>query len=173
MIPYLSLRLRIHKSHCLRITIHNKRIACSQNRYDLLSMVDTFTKSERSRIMAAVKSKDTTPEMVVRRVVHALDYRYRLHIKSLPGTPDLVFARLRKVINVSGCFWHMHGCGRCRIPASRHEYWLAKLQRNRRRDRRTRGQLRRLGWDVLTVWECQTRDVHRLRRRVERFLRGH
>ncbi len=94
-------------------------------------MADSFTNSERSRIMAAVKSKGTAPEMIVRRLVHRLGFRYRLHVKALPGTPDLVFPSLRKVINVSGCFWHGHGCGRCRIPATRREYWLAKIKRNR------------------------------------------
>ena len=135
-------------------------------------MTDTFTTSERSRIMAAVKGKDTTPEMLVRRLVHGLGFRYRLHVRSLPGCPDLVFPRLRKIINVSGCFWHMHGCGRCRIPASRRGYWVAKLERNAARDRRTRRALRRLGWQVLVVWECQTTTARRerLRARLVRFL---
>lgn len=135
-------------------------------------MADTFSKAERSLIMAAVKGRDTTPEMVVRRMVHALGYRYRLHVKSLPGTPDLVFPRLKKIINVSGCFWHMHTCGRCRIPATRREYWVAKLQRNVRRDRRTRRALMKEGWSVLTVWECQTqsRNAGQLRARLTKFL---
>jgi DNA mismatch endonuclease (patch repair protein) len=100
-------------------------------------------------------------------------YRYRLHVASLPGTPDLVFPRLRKVINVSGCFWHMHGCGRCRIPASRRGYWVAKLERNAKRDRRTRAALQRGGWRVLVVWECQTAALgrDRLRRRLLGFLK--
>jgi DNA mismatch endonuclease (patch repair protein) len=120
--------------------------------------------------MAAVKSKDTTPELIVRRLAHSLGYRYRLHVRSLPGTPDLVFPSRRKIINVSGCFWHMHGCGRCRIPSSRRSYWLAKLKRNKQRDQRTRRALRRLGWDVLTVWECQTKDLQKLAQRVTAFL---
>jgi DNA mismatch endonuclease (patch repair protein) len=127
------------------------------------SMADTFTQAERSRIMAAVKSRDTTPEMIVRRLVHRLGYRYRLHVRSLPGTPDLVFPRLRKIINVSGCFWHMHHCGRCRIPAARRAYWIGKLQRNAARDRKTRRALRRLGWRMLVVWECQTTRARRER----------
>ena len=90
-------------------------------------MVDTFSKADRA-IMAAVKSKDTGPELLVRRLVHSLGYRYRLHVRSLPGTPDLVFARLRKIINVNGCFWHMHTCNRCRVPSSRRGYWTAKMQ---------------------------------------------
>jgi DNA mismatch endonuclease, patch repair protein len=135
-------------------------------------MADTFTKAERSHIMAAVKGKDTTPEMIVRRLVHRMGFRYRLHVRALPGTPDLAFPRLRKIINVSGCFWHMHGCGRCRIPATRRDYWIGKLQRNAARDRRTRRGLRRAGWQVLVVWECQVspRKLNRLRERLAKFL---
>ncbi|HAU36468.1 MAG TPA: very short patch repair endonuclease [Phycisphaerales bacterium] len=135
-------------------------------------MADTVCTSERSRIMAAVKSKDTAPEMIVRRMVHSLGYRYRLHVKSLPGTPDLVFPRLRKVINVSGCFWHMHRCGRCRIPASRRRYWVSKLAKNAARDKRTNRALRDKGWDVFTVWECQTRAsrMSKLKARIVAFL---
>jgi DNA mismatch endonuclease (patch repair protein) len=122
--------------------------------------------------MAAVKSKDTSPEMIVRRIVHGLGFRYRLHVKELPGAPDLVFPRLRKIVIVNGCFWHMHICGRCRIPASRRGYWVAKLERNKRRDARQRSRLRRLGWSVLIVWECQTtcRRRARLEARLQRFL---
>jgi DNA mismatch endonuclease (patch repair protein) len=135
-------------------------------------MADTFSQSERSRIMAAVKSKDTTPELLVRRLVHCLGYRYRLHVRSLPGSPDLVFPRLRKVINVNGCFWHMHSCGRCRIPSSRRDYWIAKIQRNAARDKRTRRELRKLGWQVLVLWECQIKPSREdwLRRRIVAFL---
>ena len=107
--------------------------------------------------MAAVKSKDTAPEIAVRRLVHAMGFRYRLHDASLPGCPDLVFRRLRKIIVVHGCFWHMHGCGRCRIPKARRAYWVAKLHRNAARDRRSFRVLRDAGWKVLVVWECQTR----------------
>src|SRR5689334_9466289 len=106
-------------------------------------MADTFTESERSRIMAAVKSKDTTLELVVRRLVHALGFRYRLHVAALPGNPDLVFPRRRKGIFVSGYFWHMHSCGRCRLPASRRDYWVQKLARNAARDKRWQRTLRR------------------------------
>ncbi len=135
-------------------------------------MADTVSKSERSRIMAAVKSKDTTPELTIRRLVHSLGYRYRLHQRSLPGTPDLVFAARRKVIDVHGCFWHMHRCGRCRIPTSHRNYWLAKLQRNAARDKSNRRALRRAGWGVLVIWECQTgpAKIARLRARIVAFL---
>src|SRR6266478_3319977 len=123
--------------------------------------------------MAAVKSKDTTPEMIVRRLVHAMGYRYRLHVASLPGNPDLVFPRLRKIIFVSGCFWHMHTCGRCRIPSSRRGYWVEKLERNADRDERVQRALRRQGWRVLVIWECQTDSANRsrLREKLTRFLK--
>src|SRR5437016_4643637 len=103
--------------------------------------------------MAAVKSRDTTPEMLVRRLVHALGFRFRLHVRSLPGTPDLVLPRHRKIIIVNGCFWHLHNCPRCRIPSSQRAYWVLKLERNAARDRRTLRKLRRAGWKVLVVWE--------------------
>jgi len=123
--------------------------------------------------MAAVKSKDTTPEMIVRRLVHGMGYRYRLHVQSLPGNPDLVFPRLRKVLFVSGCFWHRHGCGRCRIPAARRDYWINKLDRNAIRDKRVQRALRRQGWSVMVAWECQTQPamLDQLQGRLLRFLR--
>jgi len=135
-------------------------------------MADTFSPSERSRIMAAVKSRDTTPEMVVRRLVHAMGFRFRLHVRAMPGVPDLVFPRLRKVIFVSGCFWHMHSCGRCRIPRANRPYWIAKLERNAARDKRVRRALRRDDWQVLVVWECQTKVINLpcLQTRLRRFL---
>ena len=122
--------------------------------------------------MAAVKSKDTAPEWIVRRMVHAMGYRYRLHVRGLPGTPDLVFPRLRKIINVHGCFWHLHRCPRCRIPATRRRYWTAKLQRNAQRDKQTIRKLRREGGAVLVIWECQTtpKKLASLRRRIAKFL---
>jgi DNA mismatch endonuclease, patch repair protein len=123
--------------------------------------------------MRAVKSKDTTPEIVVRRLVHALGYRFRLHRRDLPGTPDIVLPRLGKIINVHGCFWHRHGCRRGRVsPVRNAAYWQAKRARNASRDRRTAAQLRRAGWSVLTVWECQMQDVDRLSQRIREFLAG-
>src|SRR2546430_2248440 len=133
--------------------------------------MDTVTRRERSRIMSLVRSKDTKPELLVRRLVHALGYRYRLHVRTLPGTPDLVFPSRRQIILVSGSFWNMQGCGRCRMPSSRRDYWIAKLIRNRARDQKSRRALRRLGWQVLNVWECQTNNVSSLSRRVSVFLR--
>lgn len=123
--------------------------------------------------MAAVKSKDTTPELLVRRLVHSLGYRYLLHVRALPGVPDLVFPSRRKVLFVHGCYWHRHHCrSGCSMPASRVAYWKKKLLENKRRDAKNRRKLRRLGWKVLTVWECQTKPSRRdkLAARITRFL---
>jgi DNA mismatch endonuclease (patch repair protein) len=123
--------------------------------------------------MSRVRSEDTEPEMTVRRLVHAMGYRYRLHARYLPGKPDLVLPRLRKVVFVHGCFWHQHCCKRGnRRPASRQEYWLPKLERNVKRDRKAVRDLRKLGWRTLVVWECQTRAKKRpaLAERIARFL---
>ena len=136
-------------------------------------MPDQFSPAERSRIMRAVKSGDTSPELAVRRLVHSLGYRYRLHGRDLPGRPDLVLPRLGKAIFVHGCFWHRHRCAAGQsTPASRIDYWKAKFARNVERDRSSLRKLRRLGWSVLVVWECQTRvgKGEALRRRLARFL---
>lgn len=125
----------------------------------------------RSRTMRAVKSKDTAPEMLVRRMIHAEGFRYRLHDPSLPGKPDLVFKSRRKAIFVHGCFWHGHSCKRgARTPGTNRDYWLRKIQANVNRDRAHLAALRDLGWDVLTVWECETRDRGALRSRILAFL---
>ena len=134
-------------------------------------MADVFTTRERSAVMRAVQGKNTAPEMIVRRLAHALGYRYTLHVKSLPGQPDLVFPSRRKVIFVHGCFWHRHRCPRGdRLPQTRREYWLRKLEGNRLRDRRHRSALRKLGWRVLVIWECRTRDPKRVAMALQRFL---
>lgn len=133
-------------------------------------MADTVSPATRSRVMAAVKGKDTAPELMVRRCVHSLGFRYRLHVAGLPGKPDLVFPRLRKIIEVRGCFWHGHRCGRCRIPATRRRYWLNKLRRNVERDQSNLSRLRRSGWRVLVLWECRLADERRLRGRLLAFL---
>jgi DNA mismatch endonuclease (patch repair protein) len=122
--------------------------------------------------MARVRSKDTKPEMTVRRLVHSLGYRYRLHDRALPGRPDLVFKGRRKVIFIHGCFWHRHGqgCALARMPKSRVEFWGEKLARNEERDRRSLEGLANLGWDYLIVWECQLKDRDALARRIRDFL---
>lgn len=130
-----------------------------------------------SEAMSRVGSKDTKPEMVVRRLAHAMGYRFRLHQKDLPGTPDLVFPSRRKAIFVHGCFWHGHSdpeCKLARMPKSRVEFWQEKVDRNRARDHRSETALKELCWQVLTVWECETkvRDRDDLARRLKGFLEG-
>ncbi len=106
--------------------------------------------------MQRIRKTDTKPEMIVRRLVHAMGYRYRLHQSKLPGSPDMVLARHRKVILVHGCFWHRHDCADGRkLPRSKPEYWGPKLERNRRRDEVSAALLHELGWGVLVVWECE------------------
>lgn len=123
--------------------------------------------------MSQVKSKDTSPEMFVRRLLYSMGYRYRLHGKALPGKPDLVFAGRKKVIFVHGCFWHGHDCKRgARVPSTRQDYWLAKVGRNKERDFRNVSSLEQAGWDVLTVWECELKDRDVLADRLTQFLGG-
>ena len=112
--------------------------------------------ASRSRNMAAVRSRDTKPEMVVRRFLHARGLRFRLHAVGLPGKPDLVFKKYNCVVFVHGCFWHHHGCGNSVWPKTRREFWRAKIMGNVRRDRRTTKMLTHLGWRVFDIWECET-----------------
>jgi len=133
--------------------------------------VDNLSLAERSEIMARVRSKNSRPELLVRKLVFALGYRYRLHAKDLPGHPDIVLRKIRKVIFVHGCFWHRHGgCALARLPKSRLDFWLPKLEGNRKRDERNKKALLRGGWKVLTIWECQIRGSDPLTARVRRFL---
>lgn len=128
----------------------------------------------RSEIMRAVKSKDTMPEVAVRRLVHAMGCRFRLHRKNLPGKPDLVFPGRRKVVFVNGCFWHGHDCRRgARQPKVNADYWRAKIGRNAARDAASVELLRDAGWDVLIVWECETKSADRatLQAKLQKFLR--
>lgn len=130
------------------------------------------TPEQRSRIMRAVKGTNTTPELIVRRLVHRMGFRFRLHRKDLPGKPDLVFPKFRKAIFVHGCFWHGHGCPRgARLPVHNRDYWAAKIARNVRRDAEARRALAALGWDSLVLWECQIRNTERTQRIVLKFLR--
>jgi DNA mismatch endonuclease (patch repair protein) len=134
-------------------------------------MADVLTAEQRHRNMVAIKGRDTRPEMHVRSLLHSLGYRYRLHQKDLPGKPDLVFPRLRKIIFVHGCFWHMHRCryGRV-IPATNTDFWQKKRNSNVERDKQNIATLRKFGWDILILWECQTKDSDILRRYVSKFL---
>lgn len=133
--------------------------------------MDNLTEKQRSHIMSSIRGKDTRPEMMVRRICHRLGYRFRLHRRDLPGTPDLVFPRHKKVILVHGCFWHQHSkCGSDRRPKGNREFWNAKLDRNVQRDARNIRQLRKFGWGVMIVWECQLKDINRTARRIIHFL---
>lgn len=134
-------------------------------------MADTLSIEERSDRMRLIRGKDTKPEILVRRVLSSMGYRYRLHSTKLPGRPDIVFSKRRQVIFVHGCFWHKHKkCRLARLPKSRLEYWVPKLELNRNRDARNEHMLRDEGWRVLIVWECEKRDLGRLKRRLQKFL---
>lgn len=132
--------------------------------------MDTRNREQRRRIMRSVKTENTGPELVVRRLVHSMGYRFRLHRKDLPGRPDIVLPKYRKVIFVHGCFWHLHGCPKGQLPKSRLEYWKPKLEANVKRDRTKEEQLSQLGWNVCTVWQCETRDLDALAKKLRRFL---
>lgn len=134
---------------------------------------DKLSPAQRSAVMARIRGTSTKPELAVRHLCHALGYRFRIHRRDLPGTPDIVFPARRKVILVHGCWWHRHRCrpGR-RTPKSRPEYWLPKFARNVARDKENRRALRQLGWSVLVIWECQVRKEQRLAARIRGFLDG-
>ncbi len=131
------------------------------------------TPEARRRIMRAIRSRDTSPELAVRSIAHRLGYRFRVCRKDLPGIPDLVFPRLHKVVFVHGCFWHSHDCGQGpRIPAHNRAYWKQKLARTRRRDEVARAALTALGWDVSVFWECELANEKSTTRKLRRFLHG-
>lgn len=133
--------------------------------------LDIMSKQHRSKVMSLIRSKNTRPEIAVRKMVFAMGRRYRLHVRNLPGCPDLVFARDRKLIFVHGCFWHQHaGCKIARMPSSRLSYWKPKLEGNRQKDRRNVDQLRRAGWSVLTIRECELRRAQRVELKLQQFL---
>ena len=135
--------------------------------------MDRVTPIQRSANMGAIRSRDTKPEMVVRKLVHGMGYRYRLYRQDLPGRPDLVFPSRKKVIFVHGCFWHQHskkGCKLVRKPKSNRDYWLPKLERNMKRDREHRETLENEGWDVLVVWECEVKRNGQLDGQLRSFL---
>ena len=135
--------------------------------------IDPLTPEQRRYTMSQVHSKDTKPEMRVRRLAHHLGYRYRLHRKDLPGKPDLVFPGRKKIIFVHGCFWHGHDCraGR-KQPKTNQEYWTRKIQRNQERDIESQAKLCAAGWDVLVIWECETKDAEALADKLTAFLEG-
>jgi DNA mismatch endonuclease (patch repair protein) len=122
--------------------------------------MDRYTPEQRSALMAKVSGKDTKPELVVRKLAHAMGFRYRLHRKDLPGRPDLIFPKQKLALFVHGCFWHRHeGCKKCSTPASRREFWAKKFAANVERDKRAQKELVALGWRVAIIWECETKDA--------------
>ncbi len=134
-------------------------------------MTDVFSKKKRSDLMSRIRSKDTSAELIVRRLVYQMGFRYRLHASHLPGRPDLVFSRLGKVIEVRGCFWHQHKiCIDSHIPKSRTEYWVSKLNRNVIRDKKNEKLLKLLGWQVLILWECEIKNLRATTKRLTKFL---
>lgn len=133
--------------------------------------MDTITKEHRSWNMSRIKSRDTNPEKAVRSLLHDLKYRFRIHRKDLPGNPDIVLPRHKTVIFVHGCFWHRHkNCKYAYIPKSRVDFWQKKFEENQQRDRRARQLLRKLNWRVVVVWECETKHIKTLSRRIKRLL---
>ena len=136
-------------------------------------MTDTLTRQERSERMPRIRGKDSVSEMRLRRLIHGMGYRYRLHVRSLPGTPDLVFPARKAVIFMHGCFWHRHqGCRLARMPKSKVALWQEKLEANKLRDEENMGRLNELGWRVLVIWECQMqeKDLNEVSNVVRRFL---
>jgi len=134
-------------------------------------MADVFTKEKRSLIMSKIAGKDTKPEILVRKMVHGMGFRFRLHVKRLSGRPDLVLAKHKKVIFVHGCFWHGHpGCKRSKRPSTNRKFWNEKIDKNIERDKRAIAELKKEGWDVLVVWECQTKDLDGLAETLTSYL---
>jgi DNA mismatch endonuclease (patch repair protein) len=137
--------------------------------------MDRLSSSQRSRVMAQVRSKDTQPERRVRTIAHALGLRFRLHRHDLKGTPDLVFSKHKVALFVHGCFWHQHSdCKRATMPGSRRDFWKAKLCRNVERDAQAQSHLRSEGWRVETIWECETKNSEELKKRLaSMFFKSH
>jgi len=133
--------------------------------------MDTLNPEQRHKAMAAVKSQNTTPELVVRKLLHKEGFRFRLHHKDLPGKPDILLPKYNTIILVHGCFWHQHfGCNRSTRPTSNDHYWRAKLDRNIARDQKNISELEALGWKILVIWECETKDKFALSEKLSNFL---
>ena len=133
--------------------------------------MDVFTPEKRSEIMSRVRDRNTKPEMTVRRLLHGLGYRYRLHRRDLPGTPDIAFMGRKKAVFVHGCFWHRHeGCNKASTPKTRVKFWKTKFDENKRRDERKLSALKELGWKTMVVWECEIKDLEGIDAKVTEFL---
>ena len=151
--------------HCVRLLICWLRLGTVKTH-----MVDTLTPAARSALMSRIRGTNTKPELAVRRALHALGYRYRIHGRGLPGRPDLVFAGRRTVVFVHGCFWHRHGCAKTSMPKSHQDYWAAKFAANIERDRRNAEKLAEQGWRVFEAWECEINKDETLVDRLVEFL---
>ena len=136
------------------------------------TMADVFSRARRSAIMSRIKGANTKPEILVRKIVHSLGYRFRLHSRDLPGKPDIVLRRHHRIIFVHGCFWHGHvRCSRSALPSTNKKFWQKKILANKVRDLRVRRKLKRDGWKVFVIWQCQTKNIVDLTKRLERFLK--
>lgn len=134
-------------------------------------MPDTLSGEQRKRCMSRNRGKHTSPEIIVRQLIYSLGYRYRLHRKGLPGCPDIVFSAKKKVIFINGCYWHRHTCKKGRSkPETRKDFWQTKFFRTKQRDKATRKKLKNIGWQILTIWECQIKNVEKLKKMVTEFL---
>ena len=134
-------------------------------------MADRVSKQTRSFIMSRIKSKNTLPELAVRKYLFSLGYRYRLHLRTLPGSPDIVLPKYRVAIQVRGCFWHSHSCMKGKVPGNNRKYWQKKLSRNKERDKDNDTRLKKMGWDVVTLWECAVMDKVKIRSRMNQLQR--
>lgn len=132
--------------------------------------MDVFSPAQRSEIMRRVRSKNTRPEMTVRKLIYGMGYRYRTHCRAVRGCPDIVLSGRKQAIFVHGCFWHRHTCSSATLPKGNRDYWESKQNRNAARDKQNVRALRKSGWKVLTIWECELKNVNRLQRRLRRFL---
>ena len=160
-------------SHSIQLLSHGWKQSSAASRSFLVSSMDIVSPKRRSEIMRRVPSKNTSAELVVRKITYGLGFRYRLHRKDLPGKPDLVFPGRKKVIFVHGCFWHAHkNCCRARIPVANRAYWEAKISRNVSRDSNQIALLQNDGWNVLVIWECELRDAATLEAKLREFLNG-
>ncbi len=134
-------------------------------------MVDIYSKDKRSLIMSRVKGTNTKPEVQIRKILHKLGYRFRLRSTKLPGKPDIMLPKYKKVILVNGCFWHGHeDCKRAKLPSSNRLFWMKKIEKNRLRDKRVINELRLLGWNTLTIWQCKMKNIDEIVDSIERFL---
>ncbi len=137
-----------------------------------MAKTDIYSARKRSEIMRRVRGKDTAPELLVRRILRSLRVRFRGHVAGLPGRPDIAVPGMRKILLINGCFWHQHpGCSRAKLPQTRRGWWKRKLTRNSERDKKQIQALRRLGWSVRVIWECQTRDSIKLAGSLRAFLK--